>query len=744
MTEVSLLSSLKNMTQDVANLEKLQKKTTLLEKEIDNLKNAQGNLYRFQEKVERQKTIYAQIAEAGHEFNESLDFQKIVDASVRFMVDHLNFERCLIYVRSKNEPNTLVPQGIAGYKNQKELEHYQNQSCQRSLLEKLLEKSNRVLIESKNPDPKFQELVSFLKTESLWIYSLGWDSQLGLNGALIFGTSQEHEKFHLVPSPDEELHAVFLNITNQIISAQKTLSFLDAIQVESNQVKQLLNNMRQAVFSVAASGEIIKPVSAFSKQVFEDSIVGKNIFEVLFKDLDPGSELAGQLSSVFTTVFGEPEFQWDLVSHLLPPKLHIELGSQTKTLKLNCAPLTNSDELVEKIMFVIEDVTEIERLENRFSQEQKRLKIIQEIAASDLSSINRNFFDRTKFLLDACKQLHSRMFEDVQLFGDVMRRLHTIKGNARIYGYSEVSSGVHRVEGAILKVKEDLEAKAFALDKAHQMATEQLGEVDKVLGLYGEVVANVFRIPNDFYKAPQENDEEVQRDQFVEILTDNLRELKDLFYQEDGPKLEEIKVRIDRLHDVPVASALNKYSRMVHELSATLNKKVHLRVQAGDLKVNRFLLDHIQDALVHVIRNSLDHGLESTEDRIALGKSEFGHIHLIAQRNGAFFVLQISDDGRGINPDRVGEIAVQKKILTAEQVKNMTPAERLNIIFLPGFSAKEQASEISGRGIGLDMVQKTAAQMKGKLEVFSEIGLGTTFTLTLPVYSEFDIEVASN
>ena len=203
--------------------------------------------------------------------------------------------------------------------------------------------------------------------------------------------------------------------------------------------------------------------------------------------------------------------------------------------------------------------------------------------------------------------------------------------------------------------------------------------------------------------------------EYLERITTNLHE-------------SVMKVRM-----VPIESVVNKFPRMIRDLSRTLNKKMELTMTGEDTELDRTVVDQIGDPLQHLLRNSADHGLEDNETRIQRGKPEVGEIFLNAYREGNNVIIQVGDDGNGIDTEAVKAKAIERNIITAEQAEVMTQKEIINLLFMPSFSMAKKITDISGRGVGLDVVKSNIEQLGGDVEVKTKLGEGTTFTVRLPL-----------
>ena len=185
------------------------------------------------------------------------------------------------------------------------------------------------------------------------------------------------------------------------------------------------------------------------------------------------------------------------------------------------------------------------------------------------------------------------------------------------------------------------------------------------------------------------------------------------------------------LRMIPVKATFQKMERLARDLSRDFGKKVNFHVIGEDTELDRTVVEDIGDPLVHMVRNSLDHGLEMPAERVASGKSEAGNVYLKAYHEGGAIVIELSDDGRGINPEKVVAKA-KKQGLVAENAQ-LSKEDALNLIFLPGFSTAEKVTSVSGRGVGMDVVRRNIEKLRGKIEIISEVGQGSTFRIKLPL-----------
>ena len=184
---------------------------------------------------------------------------------------------------------------------------------------------------------------------------------------------------------------------------------------------------------------------------------------------------------------------------------------------------------------------------------------------------------------------------------------------------------------------------------------------------------------------------------------------------------------------VPIENVVNRFPRMIRDLSKKLNKKMELHMTGEETELDRTVIDEIGDPLQHLLRNSADHGLEDNDERIALGKEEVGNIYLDAYQDGNNVNIEVRDDGAGINVDKVRNKAIEKGTITAEQAENMTDKEIIDLLFRPSFSTAEKITDVSGRGVGLDVVKTKIEGLGGNIECKSVMGEGSSFIIRLPL-----------
>lgn len=229
----------------------------------------------------------------------------------------------------------------------------------------------------------------------------------------------------------------------------------------------------------------------------------------------------------------------------------------------------------------------------------------------------------------------------------------------------------------------------------------------------------------------------IAKNSLVSISSNESGEYQNQSFHEQIEYLERITTNLHesvmKVRMVPIESVVNKFPRMIRDLSRKLGKKMELYMTGEDTELDRTVVDQIGDPLQHLLRNSADHGLEDNATRVERGKPEVGSIFLKAFQEGNNVIIEVGDDGNGIDVAAVRDKAVERGVITAEQAENMSQKEIINILFLPSFSMAKKITDISGRGVGLDVVKSNIEALGGDVEVRTQLGEGTTFIVRLPL-----------
>src|ERR1700758_3210576 len=183
----------------------------------------------------------------------------------------------------------------------------------------------------------------------------------------------------------------------------------------------------------------------------------------------------------------------------------------------------------------------------------------------------------------------------------------------------------------------------------------------------------------------------------------------------------------------PVSHVFSKFPRLVRDLTQQLGKQVRLVMEGQETELDKSLLEAIKDPLTHSVRNAIDHGIEQPHIREAVGKDPEGTLRLRAYQEGSYVIIEVSDDGGGMKVERIRDKALERKLITRERAAQLSDRELMQLIFLPGFSTAEAITNVSGRGVGMDVVRTNVEKIGGKVEIDSQVGKGTTLRLRIPL-----------
>ncbi|MBQ3457631.1 MAG: chemotaxis protein CheA, partial [Synergistaceae bacterium] len=256
-------------------------------------------------------------------------------------------------------------------------------------------------------------------------------------------------------------------------------------------------------------------------------------------------------------------------------------------------------------------------------------------------------------------------------------------------------------------------AKKDSAKKGSQTVRVDIGRLDKLMNLVGELVISRARI------------ERLVQEARLRQFDDTLSQL--------GRISGDIQELVTKLRMVPVSFTFDRFPRLIRDLCKTLNKNVELVLEGEDTELDRTVIDEIGDPMVHLIRNSMDHGIEHPEERKALGKPEKGILKIAAYQEGSGVVIEVSDDGAGIDPEKVKKKAIERGIISEDRAAIMSDEEAQQLVLLPGFSMAKQVTDLSGRGVGMDAVKTKVEALGGQFDLSSKKNEGTHVYIRLPL-----------
>ncbi len=254
-----------------------------------------------------------------------------------------------------------------------------------------------------------------------------------------------------------------------------------------------------------------------------------------------------------------------------------------------------------------------------------------------------------------------------------------------------------------------------------QTVRVDVSRLDSLLNLVGELVLSRNRLT----QLSSDLEHKFENEYLIEQLIETTSQI--------GMNTTELQLAVMKTRMMPIGKVFNKFPRMVRDLSRDSGKEIDLIISGEDTELDKSIIEEIGDPLIHMIRNSCDHGVEGPEVRVAKGKPRRGEVHLSAYHEGNHIVVEIRDDGSGMDADVLKQKAIQKGVITQEEASGMDKNQAYALIFRPGFSTAEKVTNVSGRGVGMDVVRTNIEKLNGIISIESELGRGTTFYLKLPL-----------
>ncbi|SFB67079.1 two-component system, chemotaxis family, sensor kinase CheA [Brevinema andersonii] len=318
------------------------------------------------------------------------------------------------------------------------------------------------------------------------------------------------------------------------------------------------------------------------------------------------------------------------------------------------------------------------------------------------------------------------------------------------------SNNVVPSEGKSVEVSKQ---KTVEEEKKNPTLRVESSRIDELLNILGELViirSGLMQFNSDMEKSMQNirlslrnflsssnelelSEDAIQNSQRNALLRESLQDVAESMdnYGEYVQQLSRISGTLQsqmmHLRMVPVQTVFSRFPRLVRDIAKQLDKKIDLIIEGGETEIDKGMIDDLYDPLMHMIRNSMDHGIELPQQRLASGKPDIGTIKLSAYQEGDSIFIEISDDGRGIDTEKIKEKAIDKGLISSEQTQTMSKREILSLIFAPGFSTAEQVSNLSGRGVGMDVVRKKIEELGGSVSISTDLGKGTTMRVQLPL-----------
>lgn len=496
------------------------------------------------------------------------------------------------------------------------------------------------------------------------------------------------------------------------------------LRQKTNDIQSMLQNMPQGILTIAA-GRIVHPeYSAYLETIFESGeIAGRDVMDLLFTDSGLGSDVLAQVEATIGACIGEDQMNFEFNEHLLVGEIEKKMADgRVKILDLNWSPIVDEDGNTARLLLCVRDVTELRQLAAEANEQRRELEMIGEILGVSQEKFFEFIDGATRLLADNERIIHAHTQHNDAAIGQLFRNMHTLKGNARTYGLRNLTNVVHEAEQSYDELRKNYPELAW--DQTTLLA--ELAVVRDAVAQYAKINENSLGRKGPGRRGSVERYLLVERHHIEETLhrleTVNTANLHELLAARDV-----VRKTLRLLGTEAVAETLSGVFDSLPSLAGELRKLPPMvEIEDNDYVVRNQASGLLKNIFMHLVRNAVDHGLETPEERVAQGKPAAGTLRLHVAVVGKELQLRLADDGRGLALQRIREMAQQKGWIEAEQV--VSDDEIAALIFRSGFSTAAQVTEISGRGVGMDAVADFVKREQGKVAIhFLDDAVGAPF-----------------
>jgi len=488
--------------------------------------------------------------------------------------------------------------------------------------------------------------------------------------------------------------------------------FIDVTkEVELSQsVEDLLNNAGEGFLSFCSSYKVQEKYSRACANIFGQEIASKDILELLFPLEEDKSKRESQKDTL-DLIFSELT-EFDILREVFVNEVYVN----EKWLKIDYRWIPKSESNSEnRMMLIISDITKEKDLESKLEEDEARQEAILKVVSDRDGYIDMQL--EVKAIFSQADEELNKDLKDIDS-NALFRFFHTIKGGSAVYSFKHIVEVAHELEndlepvrsGEVTLTSEHLNILKEEASKLRNTFEESIQEMNKLLGINNS-------------EEKKYNVTHSKMDKMIEDLKLNIpRE-----YLEHIDKFES-KVKKEEIGPV-----LHKYKNTMLNLAETLGKNIDVVIEGEDIEVDKERLGPLFNGLIHLVRNSVDHGIEDNEMRSMSGKNKNGQIRVKAHDDKMDLVLTFEDDGGGVDADAVKRSALEKGIINQSWIDEASEQDIVKLIFHPGFSTKQEITDVSGRGVGMDAVKVCVEELDGVVDIDSRLGEGTTFTIRIPI-----------
>lgn len=512
-----------------------------------------------------------------------------------------------------------------------------------------------------------------------------------------------------------------------------------------SQIQMILDNIPVGII-VVNQDRLIQP--SYSKHMHHlfnmKKISGMFIEDVLYWD-DHREKERETLKNWLQLVF-DVSHDWDLIGDIGPDIIEYDSKDGQVYYRNKYHRIVTEDKVTSLMIYLV-DITERVQQEKLIQEQNAEHKFGMEVFSALLNQEDTNdtgdFIYETKKMLESSKKLFATLDSETKklpVYDNIFRLMHSIKGLSKTYGMNELASLAHFAEEILNQLRTNeisLETGLYEGTPASEKITEIFETMNTLLMNAENIMQKLFRRGTGTLTATRSRRRGVKIDaEKIEALmelcesieTENTGTSKQV-----AEKISLIKNRVKELSFQSLDIIYDRLFNIVEEVSVSLNKEAILTISGDKILLSGDTHHLIVSSIIHLLRNSLDHGIEPPDARLAAGKSPVGKINIETTVSKQTITVLFEDDGSGIAPEAIADKAVEKGLVSREDLQTFTDEDKINLILVPGFSSKDEVDEISGRGVGMDVVHDAMAQLGGAVKIDSKINVCTRFCLTFPV-----------
>ena len=547
-----------------------------------------------------------------------------------------------------------------------------------------------------------------------WAYTLYGLMFAGLVAAVI---RQQQRKRQIIIEQNKILEIKVAERTAEVVEKGKD-------------IQAMLVNIRQGLFTITSAGLVHNKYSAYLETIFESQdIAGKSVDGLLLSRSDLGSDALDSTRAALFSILGESEFNFECNGYLLPTELTVRIEGHEKILALEWNPIIEN-EVVNKLMVSVRDVTLVKKMEAEATEQKRQLEIVGQLLGMSAEKF-LGFEAAAQAYIAANQQAieNAPPEKDEKTIGLLFRNMHTIKGNSRTFGLSHLSNVVHEVESTYTELKTSAQK-----PWEPSVLLRDLGKAKTTLAEYSHIYRNVL--------GRAQNEQQRQAGFWMPNAM-----MQKILHLVDGGLLTDLKLYVSRINAKPLDECLSDVTASLISIASQLDKKApNVIIPASNIRIKQNAQQLLRDVFSHILRNSLDHGLETPMERIANGKPEAGTIIITPSVVDDALHIYVSDDGRGLNLRALHGKGV--KLGWWEEDAKPSADHMAQLIFESGVSTKATITDVSGRGVGMDAVRQFLMERGGSvgIELDPDASQDVDFipfalVIVLPNHTFFEAEV---